>query len=312
LRTFFNKGYPVRKLLTFLPLVIAALALTALPQDAEAKRMGFGQSMGRQYSTPQKSTPPVATPRQAPANAAPGAPRQSGASRWLGPIAGLVAGGLLASLFFGDAFEGFQIMDFLLIAAVVFGAVMLFRAMRTKPVAQLRTAEGPAFTGDYSQGVGAGNGDAAPNPAFDAPTWFDGAGFIKGARTHFIRLQAAWDKGDLKDIAEYTTPELFAELQAERLSRGAERHFTEVAYLDAELLDVRRDGDQVVASVRFFGGIREEQDGAVEKFTEIWHVIHAWENAAGTWSVAGIQQVLDRSPQGDAERRLSFASCPLR
>jgi predicted lipid-binding transport protein (Tim44 family) len=279
----------VRKFFTFLPLVIAAITLVSMPQEAEAKRLGFGQGMGRQYSTPQKSVqPPAAAPRQATGNAAAGA-RPGGMSRWLGPVAGLLAGGLLASLFFGGAFEGFQMMDFLIIAAVIFGAFMLFRALRPKPAVQLRTAEGPAFSGDYSQGVGSAE-EATPNAELDAPAWFDAAGFIKGARTHFIRMQAAWDKGDMKDIAEYTTPELFAELQSERLSRGAEQHFTEVAYLDAELLQVRHEGDQVVASVRFFGGIREEQNAPVEKFVEIWHVVHAWDKAAGNWSVAGIQQ----------------------
>jgi predicted lipid-binding transport protein (Tim44 family) len=41
----------------------------------------------------------------------------SGASRWLGPLAGLAAGGLLASMFMGDGFQGMQIMDFLIMAS---------------------------------------------------------------------------------------------------------------------------------------------------------------------------------------------------
>jgi predicted lipid-binding transport protein (Tim44 family) len=177
---------------------------------------------------------------------------------------------------------------------VVLGAFLLFRALRPKPA--LRTAAGPAasFDADYAQGVGATPAQAPvqaqPAEQFTAPAWFDAAGFLKGARTHFIRLQAAWDRNDMKDIAEYTTPGLFAELQAERLSRGEERHFTEVVYLDAELLNVQRDGDKVVASILFAGGIKEDQSGEPEKFTEIWHVAHAWESAQGDWLVSGIQQ----------------------
>jgi len=278
----------MRKLLTFLPLIIAVFVLVGVPQEAEAKRMGFGKSMGRQYSAPQRSTPPATAPRQSDAAAAP-APRSGGASRWLGPVAGLLAGGLLAALFFGGAFEGIQLMDVVIIAALIFGAIMLWRALRPRPAPQLRTAEGPAFARDFTQGVGASTEERGADTA-EAPAWFDDAGFLKGARTHFIRLQAAWDKGDMKDIAEYTTPELFAELQAERLASGELHHFTEVAYLDAELLGVRRDGEQVVASIRFFGGIRESQGGNVEKFSEVWHVVHAWASAEGNWSVAGIQQ----------------------
>jgi len=53
---------------------------------------------------------------------------------------------------------------------------------------------------------------------------------------------------------------------------------------------MQRDGNDAVASIRFFGGIREEENGPVEEFSEIWHVIHAWDNAQGDWYVAGIQQ----------------------
>ena len=287
----------MRKLTAAFPLLFAALLLVAIPYDAEAKRMGFGGNKGRQYSVPQRSvTPPATAPRQAQAAPAAGAPK-SGASRWFGPLAGLVAGGLLASLLFGDAFEGIQFMDILMLAAIAFGIFMLLRILRKPAPAQLRTAQGPAFGSDAftpaaSAGAGAGAvmADAPAHGGFDAPAWFNEESFTKGARTHFIRLQAAWDKGDMKDIAEYTTPELFASLQAERLSSGQERHYTEVVYLDSELLGMQRDGNDAVASIRFFGGIREEENGPVEEFSEIWHVIHAWDNAQGDWYVAGIQQ----------------------
>jgi predicted lipid-binding transport protein (Tim44 family) len=281
----------MRKLAAVFPLLFAALILVALPYDAEAKRMGFGGNMGRQYSVPQRSaTPPATAPRQTQAAPAAGAPK-SGASRWFGPLAGLVAGGLLASLLFGDAFEGIQFMDILMLAAIAFGIMMLLRNLRRPAPAQLRTAQGPAFGSDaFTPAGGAAMTDTPAAGPFDAPAWFDAESFIKGARTHFIRLQAAWDKGDMKDIAEYTTPELFASLQAERLSRGDERHYTEVVYLDTELLGMQRDGDDAVASIRFFGGIREEENGPTQAFSEIWHVIHAWDNAQGDWYVAGIQQ----------------------
>jgi predicted lipid-binding transport protein (Tim44 family) len=95
----------------------------------------------------------------------------------------------------------------------------------------------------------------------------------------------------MKDIATYTTPELFAELQAERLARGSETHYTDVGYLDVELVGMQRDGDQVVSTIRFFGGIKEEQEGETQEFAELWHVVHAWDRPEGDWYVAGIQQV---------------------
>lgn len=314
---------------TALALLVAGLL--ALPQPAEAKRFGGGANVGKQYNTtPRQALPPQqaqrTTPSQGQVATAPRAPQASGASRWLGPLAGLAAGGLLASLFFGDAFEGFQIMDFLLIALLVFGAFMLFRMLRRGQAGPTPAAAGafgsaaPVGTGSVqgtapyarrsAQDLGAG--DAAPVPADrrtggfippamgamppqpagtdQLPYWFDDIGFIEGAKTHFIRLQAAWDQADLRDIRDYTTPQLFAELQRERERLGGSQ-YTEVVRLQAELLTLQRDGDLAVASIRFAGLIREEEQGVAQEFNEIWHVQHPWASPEGDWLIAGIQQV---------------------
>jgi predicted lipid-binding transport protein (Tim44 family) len=298
-------------IVTLLTLVVAGAML--LPEPADAKRSGGGKSFGRQYSQPAKpAQPPAAqqTPRQ---QAAPGAAgqRPSGASRWLGPLAGLAAGGLLASLFFGDAFEGFQIMDFLLIALLIFGGVMLFRMLRQRGAGGARPAHAGAGAGPMPHGgvgydraeaggpIGGSTGlgglagasqDPAAQGADEAPTWFDAAGFVEGAKTHFIRLQAAWDRSDFADIRDYTSPQMYAELKREREALGDSPNDTEVVRIDAELRSVQRDGDQVVASVRFNGLIREETSGTANPMDEVWHVAHRWDNADGDWIIVGIQQ----------------------
>ncbi|MCP3867665.1 MAG: Tim44 domain-containing protein [Gammaproteobacteria bacterium] len=281
----------MRKLLSFIALAVTALSLSVVPfDDAQAKRFGFGKSMGKQYNS-SRTTKPAG--QQSTSTAAQTGARTSGASRWLGPLAGLAAGGLLASLFFGDAFEGFQIMDFLLIAGLVFVGLAMFRAYRARSAPQMGTAGGPPIgsPGGMAAGFDAGgSSDAGDTANFQTPDWFDEDGFVKGAKTHFIRLQAAWDKGDLKDIAEYTTPEFYGELHAERLSTGEQRSFTEVVTLEAEMLSVQRDGDQAVASVRFSGLIREELEGPANDFSEVWHVVHDWNSSEGDWFIAGIQQ----------------------
>ena len=320
--------------MTFKTLLNVALALLVagllyLPESAEAKRFGGGGSFGKQYKTMprQAEAPPQAqkpTQAQNPGAAAAGqrAPQASGASRWLGPLAGLAAGGLLASLFFGDAFEGLQIMDFLLIAALVIGGIMLVRMLRrgqggASPAAagayggaaQPQTGtRGQGYARDSAVGlepesrhlspssrtgvVPPGMGEMPREPAGNdqSPYWFDGASFIEGSKTHFIRLQAAWDRADFRDIRDYTTPQLFAELQRERERLGGEQ-YTEVVQLSAEILTVQREGDRVVASVRFSGLIREDEQGVAEEFEEIWHVQHPWGGPEGDWHIAGIQQV---------------------
>jgi predicted lipid-binding transport protein (Tim44 family) len=135
-------------------------------------------------------------------------------------------------------------------------------------------------------------GSVPPQPAGtdQFPHWFDGIGFIEGAKTHFIRLQAAWDQADFRDIREYTTPQMFAELQREREPLGGTQ-YTEVVRLQAELLTLQRDDDLAVASIRFSGLIREEEQAAAEEFNEVWHVQHPWASPEGDWLIAGIQQL---------------------
>ena len=288
------------KILFAFTLALFAATLVTLP-DAEARRFGGGMSLGKQF----KSTPRTA-PRQT-RQATPGGSRaaaggRSGASRWLGPLAGLAAGGLLASLFFGDGFEGLQIMDILLIGGLIFGGMMLFKAMRRgSPAAAGAGAGAGAYGGQTAGGMGpvpgrmppdlGGQTEATPATGDDeAPAWFDKSGFLEGAKPHFIRLQAAWDQADFRDIREYTAPELFAELQRERDRLGEGPQYTEVVTLDAEIAGIRRDGDQAVASILFSGLIREEQSATANPFREIWHVQHDWESSEGDWLIAGVQQ----------------------
>lgn len=281
---------------TLIALATALLVATLVPvSDAEAKRFGGGGSLGKQYnSMPRQAQPP----RQAQVPAAAPAAATTGASRWLGPLAGLAAGGLLASLFFGDAFEGLQIMDILLFAALILGGVMLFRALRRGAAAQPAAASAYGRTAPVGAPFGHGGmpaqlGEPAPRAGDgdEVPVWFDGPGFTEGAKAHFIRLQTAWDQSDFQDIREYTTPQLFSELQRERQRLGEGAQSTEVVRLDAELLGLRRDGDQVVASVLFSGLIREEDNAPANPFREIWHVQHDWGRREGDWLIAGIQQV---------------------
>jgi len=293
----------MQKILTVITLIITTFALGMLPVDnAEAKRFGFGKSFGKQSTwSRQRSAPGFNTTKQRPpvkgSAAAAGGARPSGASRWLGPLAGLAAGGLLASMLFGDGFEGLQIMDMLIFALLIFGGMALFRAMKARKT-QPAAAGAPGLDPNQFRMDAPMGGDARfdqeeqiTDARMEAPAWFNPDSFTEGAKTHFIRLQAAWDKNDLKDIAEYTTPELFAALRNESLNRGEETHFTEVVTLNAELVEVQREGDEVVASVLYTGLIREDQAAEAKEFSELWHVVHPWDSAEGEWRIAGIQQV---------------------
>ncbi|WP_295436374.1 TIM44-like domain-containing protein [uncultured Thiodictyon sp.] len=286
-------------------LLVAGLLL--LPQPADARRMGGGGNVGKQYSMPSQAPAQRPTQAQGPtATAGQRAPQAGGASRWLGPLAGLAAGGLLASMFMGGGFQGFQIMDFLVVAALGFGVFMLWRWFRRNQARTLaaaaygRTATanaGPGFNAPPAgpdplgaqNGGGLGEARGSTGGGNEFPVWFDGAAFEAGAKDHYIRLQAAWDKADFSEIRDYTTPELCAELQRERAALAGPQ-YTEVVRLQAQLASLQRDGDLAVASILFSGLIREDEQGPAQEVREFWHVQHQWASAAGDWYIAGIQQ----------------------
>ena len=68
----------------FMMVMAALLSLGLLAQEADAKRLGGGSSVGRQRST--ITQPPAKPPAQQAPSAAPATPAQqpSGMSRWLG------------------------------------------------------------------------------------------------------------------------------------------------------------------------------------------------------------------------------------
>ncbi|GIK25855.1 MAG: transporter [Betaproteobacteria bacterium] len=264
--------------------------------DAEARRMGGSKSFGMQRSAPpptKQSTAPATTPTQ-PAAAQPAA----GGSRWLGPVAGLAAGLGLAALF-SHLGLGEELASFVMILLLVAAAVFVFRLLTRKRMPQSQSLQ-------YAAGTGAGNtplrfdaqpaaggaaaGAAHPSAAGSIPAGFDVDGFLRQAKLNFVRLQAAHDTGNIEDIRNFTTPEVFAEIRLQMNERGDAPQQTDVVTLNAELLEVAEEGAQYVASVRFSGAIRETEGAAPEAFAEIWHLTKPVDGSRG-WAVAGIQQV---------------------
>lgn len=282
-----------------------ALGLGFSTTDAEAKRLGGGGSVGmsrssapmqRQATLPPKQANP-ASQQAAPAAAPAPAPQASGMSRWLGPLAGIAAGiGLAALLSHFGMGEGMA--NILMIAALIFGAIFLFRllfARKATPAPQPAYA-GPADNGPARfqplQAAAAGTGAAADEATI--PADFDVAGFLRQAKLNFNRLQAANDAGNMDDIKTFTSPEVFAEVQMQYEERGKTKQQTDVIQLDAELVEVVTEAGagkgRHIASVRFHGQLREEANAAPINFDEVWHLSKPVDGSEG-WRVAGIQQI---------------------
>lgn len=288
------------------------LGVTLTVGDAEAaKRLGGGGSSGMQRQSVAPSKTHDAAPAQTPASpaAAPSAARQPAAApaaapqaqpkrSWMGPLAGLAAGlGLaaLASHFgFGEAMANFMLMALLAVAVIaVIGFIMRKKAAGQAPQGMQYAGAGADYgrapaTPDFTP---AGGATAAPvvAAAGRVPADFDAAGFVRNAKVNFIRLQAANDSGNLDDIREFTTPEMFAEIKLAIDERRGARQETDVAQLDAEVLEVVEEASRYIVSVRFTGLIGED-GGPAQPFDEIWHMTKPSAGTAG-WVIAGIQQV---------------------
>lgn len=283
----------MKQTLTFLTIAFLSFGLFAF--DAEAKRMGGGKNLGTQrQSINQQQTAP--SPKQAPA-AAPAAP--STGSKWGGALAGLAAGGLLAALFMGGAFENINMMDMLIIALLISGVFFIIRMMRKPRTEQqspamqysgMNTAAQDRFTPPPFSPAAANTGDSATQRP-NIPADFKVEPFLKHAKASFIALQAAHDRGDIEEIRDYTTPEMLAEIGAQIQERDGAHQQSEVMFIDANLLEVETVGDAAIASVRFTGQIRELPDGEPDAFDEIWHVQKNLRDPQATWLLAGIQQV---------------------
>ena len=304
-----------------LAIAVFALATMAMNDVADA-RIGGGKSLGAQRPsvTPRASapatTPPAASsqpvmPAQPGATlpakpAAPATPAPSGASRWLGPIAGIAAGlGLAALLSHFGLPEGMG--SFLLIALLVIGGVFLVRmllarrAQTQRPLAYAAApgplpASAPFEMPPAPQWGGAPRtepvlGSAVPGPLAgkSLPPGFDAEGFVKHAKQQFVRLQAAHDARDCAALRDVLTPEMYAQIESE-LASSAARPVTEVATLQAEVLEVETEGDSHWASVRFTGTLREDGAAAPTTFDEVWNLSKPADGSSG-WLLAGIQQM---------------------
>ncbi|AUH70939.1 Tim44 domain-containing protein [Legionella sainthelensi] len=261
-------------------LLIALLSFGLLVHEASAKRFGGGRSFGVQRSQSSlfstNKTQKSSVIGQSTKNP----------SRWGGLLSGLLIGGLLTSLFMGHGITS-GILSWLILGAVVFFVVGFFRR-KMQPGFQTGQAspfnQNPLnnFTQSFSNSSMGGNNNASEYPVGFVPETF-----LREAKVTFNRLQAAYDQKNLQDLSEFTAPEVFAEIKMQLDERGDAPNKTEVITLDAEILDVSKQSNSLIASVRFTGSIKEN-DEQLNPLDEIWH-FRQFTNSS-QWVVGGVQQ----------------------
>ncbi len=196
-------------------------------------------------------------------------------------------------------------MDLILLAVLVFIGWKLFTRFRNRTAQPAGAGAGfgnpapdnqPMARSDMSSssGWGALSGQAfqtpsAADPGVDIPADFDVEDFLKGARMAYNRMQASWDRRDLADIAQFATPAVMRELEAQA-AEDPNPSRTEIMTVNAKLLGVEDEGDTRRAQVYFDVLMRENPSAPTpENVREVWHFIRTGQN--GAWKLDGIQQV---------------------
>lgn len=304
-------------------LMIGALAAT-FAFDAEAqRRFGGGRTVGKQSPQVQQRQAAPQQQTQQPAQQQPAASpatQQAGAaaaarSPWRGALMGLAAGLGIAALasWLGLSEALTMILTVLLVGMAVMLLVgFVLRRMRGTPqpayasprsappgtygnvgyeAAPLPAARPPATSDGIRPGSAMdqlmrGNGSTGSTTPWGIPAGFDTTAFLGAAKANYARLQTAWDSGNLADLEEFTTNEMFITLTHDLHERRGKSQ-TEVVALDAELLGIESTADEHMASVKFDGTLKV--DGEIERVSEVWNLTKP--ARGGGWVLAGIQQL---------------------
>ena len=299
----------------------------AMPDYADAARLGRGRSFGSSSVLSRPATPPAgiksgassattmnrqATGQQNVNGSGAAAMAQNRGGLFGGLFGGLLAGTLLGSLFSGTGLGGAMggFMNILLFVALGYFAMRLFRRMRGGQQEERRQnwqersfeQRQPFGQNQYGQQQSQGSAwdalrsepqaaqQSAAEEVSNVPADFDQDEFLRGAKAAYTRLQASWDRRDLGDIANFATEDVMAELR-EQAASDPDPSKTEILLVNASVLEVRDEGDKRRVAVYFDVLMRENQNAAhPEQVREVWHFVCS--TAAGdSWKLDGIQQL---------------------
>lgn len=305
--------------------VLAALALSlSLANVAEAARFGGGKKSGMQRSAPQRSySTPAPTNSQPPLASAPQAPVRQGpgvGTAVAAGVAGAAAGYMLGSAMSDNhsgapsatapstaasspvsagvqpaapssTGSGAWLFVLVLLGLTVAG-FMFFRRMNqsaqpkttpASPRAQFESASGAARVQQI--GAGLGGGFSMNSASTRLPDGTEAPAFLRQAKASFLHVQTMNGAAQLESLNHYVTPALLSEVREQVMHNQEPADFPR---LDCELLETATEGDQYIASVRFFGEVSESSNSAPVPFSEIWHFVKKT-NEPLKWLVAGIQ-----------------------
>lgn len=298
-----------------------------VPRETPAAGKAGVANSGTPHAAPRTQSP-AASAAIPGASSAP-ASSASGANRRLGPIAGLAAGlglGALGShLGIGEELASALTLLLALFLIVALARWIISRRAAAEPARRIITpsfayagigheASVPVFRRDEDHGRNARFEPIIVRPSAPVlaagasrsssriPPDFDSDGFLRQAREQYVRLQGAYDAADFTTIRNFATADMYALLKAEIDERsdpaqraadptaGRTEHRTDVVTLHSELLGIDSGPNDHVASVRFYGVLRDGERHPAQSFDEVWNLVKPVDGSAG-WVLAGIQQL---------------------
>jgi predicted lipid-binding transport protein (Tim44 family) len=142
------------------------------------------------------------------------------------------------------------------------------------------------LSSDPKQQTAGAPAGASAAPGVVPPDGFNTADFLQGARTLYIRLQKAWGSRDISDLAPFVTPEML-----DTLSKQAEKNpkpvKTDILTIDAELRDLRSEGETQTARAAFTVLMRTDAETGPIEVAELWTFTRGPESQ-GMWRLCAV------------------------
>lgn len=306
----------------FLAVFLVCLSLITISVDADAaRRFGGGSSFGRSAPTFSQKTPaPSAAPQNQQKAASPTQQKQTATPNQATPqrpsmmrsvLTGLAAALGISALLSMLGINGAGLVSLItgiLLALVVFMLIrwgmskFMPRSVATSSGTytnkQESTIEVPPMQREATQPLGSNARHGSVMDQFSGvsqssgvqditPDNFDREGFLQTAKTQYVKLQKAWDSGNVIEISDFTTQDVFVALTHQLRERGSQVYHSEIVELHNQLLGIAEADNMYVASVNFTGLIRVEDE--LEELNEIW-ILEKPIHGDGGWLLAGIQQ----------------------
>lgn len=273
----------MQRVLSFFSIVFLTVSMMVVSFDADARRFGGGRSFGKAPSHQSRQ----ATPSR-PANQ-PNNPQAAPGRSWMGPLAGFVAGGLLASLFMGGGFSGINFFDIIIVVLLAFFVIRFIKSRARPQQATNNTINAFQDKPNQQSIFGTQKVVGSSAPIINVPIWFNETAFLSAAREHFMSLQEHWDANEMDKIAEYVTPEILAFLKQERADDGNGYQSTYIDDLNVVLDGLDDTAEKTIATLTFTGVAKTSRFDQGEAFNESWRMERE-QGENKPWLVAGIRQ----------------------